>query len=155
MSKYNTDCFSHNVLLDLLHLQRQLCISQPFGTWFLYSKKSPLFTFYGAFWSKIGDLNSHPQFGKLMCWPLTLILHIKVGSQALPVPYLTWFFWRDGFTTNSPLVFTAAFTQVYERDYLVFTSIYDEKNVWFALKCKKHSPLSLKSRECFNYCVKS
>ena len=122
MSKYNTDCFSHNVLLDLLHLQRQLCISQPFGTWFLYSKKSPLFTFYGAFWSKIGDLNSHPQFGKLMCWPLTLILHIKVGSQALPVPYLTWFFWRDGFTTNSPLVFTAAFTQVYERDYLVFTS---------------------------------
>ena len=45
MSKYNTDCFSQNVLLDLFHLQRQLCISRPFGTWFLYSKKSPLFAF--------------------------------------------------------------------------------------------------------------
>ena len=42
----HTDCFSQNVLLDLLHLQRQLCISRPFGTWFLYSKKSPLFTFF-------------------------------------------------------------------------------------------------------------
>ena len=98
MSKYNTDCFSQNVLLDLLNLQRQLCISQPFGICFLYSKKiSPFYFFYGAFWSKIGDLNSHPQFGKLMCWPLTLILHIKVGSQALPraifnVVFLTrWF----------------------------------------------------------------
>ena len=46
MNKYNTDCFSQNVLLDLFRLQHQLCISRPFGTWFLYSKKSPLFTFF-------------------------------------------------------------------------------------------------------------
>ena len=91
----------------------------------VFKKISPFYFFYGAFWSKIGDLNSHPQFGKLMCWPLTLILHIKVGSQALPVPYLTWFFWRDGFTTNSPLVFTAAFTQVTrEREGLLDFHIY-------------------------------
>lgn len=89
----------------------------------VFKKISPFYFFYGAFWSKIGDLNSHPQFGKLMCWPLTLILHIKVGSQALHVPYLTWFFWRDGFTTNSPLVFTAAFTQVI-RDGLLDFHIY-------------------------------
>ena len=63
----------------------------------VFKKISPFYFFYGAFWSKIGDLNSHPQFGKLMCWPLTLILHIKVGSQALPcaifnVVFLTrWF----------------------------------------------------------------
>ena len=151
MNKYNTDCFLHNVLLDSLNLQRQLCISRPFGTWFLYSKKSPLFTFYGAFWSKIGDLNSHPQFGKLMCWPLTLILHIKVGSQALPVPYLTWFFDEMVSPQTLRLFSRRLLRKPYEMDYLIFTSIYDEKNVWFALKCKKHPPLSQKSRECFTW----
>ena len=149
MNKYNTDCFSQNVLLDLLHLQRQLCISQPFGICFLYSKKiSPFYFFYGAFWSKIGDLNSHPQFGKLMCWPLTLILHIKVGSQALPVPYLTWFFWRDGFTTNSPLVFTAAFTQVTrEREGLLDFHIYN--------MTKKTSDLPLNAKNTPTFVLKA
>ena len=135
MSKYNTDYFSQNVLLDLLNLQHQLCISRPFGTWFLYSKKSPPFAFL---WSKIGDLNSHPQFGKLMCWPLTLILHIKVGSQALPVPYLTWFFDEMVSPQTLRLFLRRLLRKSHEMDYLIFTSIYDEKNVWFALKYKKH-----------------
>ena len=149
MNKYNTDCFLHNVLLDSLNLQRQLCISRPFGTWFLYSKKSPLFTFYGAFWSKIGDLNSHPQFGKLMCWPLTLILHIKVGSQALPVPYLTWFFDEMVSPQTLRLFLRRLLRKSYERDYLIFTSIYDEKTPDLPLNAKKHPYFRFESRGVF------
>ena len=112
----------------------------------VFKKISPFYFFYGAFWSKIGDLNSHPQFGKLMCWPLTLILHIKVGSQALPVPYLTWFFWRDGFTTNSPLVLTTAFTQV-TREGLLDFHIYN--------MTKKTSDLPLNAKNTPTFVLKA
>ena len=114
---------------------------------FCIQKNLPFLLFYGAFWSKIGDLNSHPQFGKLMCWPLTLILHIKVGSQALPVPYLPWFFDEMVSPQTLRLFLRRLLRKSYERDYLIFTSIYDEKNVWFALKCKKTPSTFIKKVE--------
>ena len=91
----------------------------------VFKKISPFYFFYGAFWSKIGDLNSHPQFGKLMCWPLTLILHIKMGSQALPVPYLTWFFDEMVSPQTLRLFLRRLLRKSHEneRDYLIFTSI--------------------------------
>ena len=95
--KYNTDCFLHNVLLDLLHLQRQLCISRPFGTWFLYSKKSPLFTFLWSVLEQDRRIELPPSVWKTDVLTVNTNLAYKGGEPSSPraifnVVFLTrWF----------------------------------------------------------------
>ena len=97
MSKYNTDCFSHNVLLDLFHLQRQLCISRPFGTWFLYSKKSPLFAFLWSILEQDRRFELPPSVWKTDVLTVNTNLAYKGGEPSSPraifnVVFLTrWF----------------------------------------------------------------
>ena len=97
MNKYNTDCFSQNVLLDLFHLQRQLCISRPFGTWFLYSKKSPLFTFLRSILEQDRRFELPPSVWKTDVLTVNTNLAYKGGEPSSPraifnVVFLTrWF----------------------------------------------------------------
>ena len=120
MSKYNTDCFSQNVLLDLFHLQRQLCISRPFGTWFLYSKKSPLFDFLRSVLEQDRRFELPLSVWKTDVLTVNTNLAYKGGEPSSPRAIFNVVFWQDGFTTNSPLVFTAAFTQVIRKGLLDF-----------------------------------
>ena len=80
----HTDCFSHNVLLDLLHLQRQLCISRPFGTWFLYSKKSPLFTFLWSVLEQDRRFELPPSVWKTDVLTVNTNLAYKSGEPSSP-----------------------------------------------------------------------
>ena len=97
MSKYNTDCFSQNVLLDLFRLQHQLCISRPFGTWFLYSKKSPLFTFLWSILEQDRRFELPPSVWKTDVLTVNTNLAYKDGEPSSPraifnVVFLTrWF----------------------------------------------------------------
>lgn len=97
MSKYNTDCFLHNVLLDSLNLQRQLCISQPFGNCFLYSKKSPLFTFLWSVLEQDRRFELPPSVWKTDVLTVNTNLAYKGGEPSSPraifnVVFLTrWF----------------------------------------------------------------
>ena len=97
MNKYNTDCFSHNVLLDLFHLQHQLCISRPFGTWFLYSKKSPLFAFLWGVLEQDRRFELPPSVWKTDVLTVNTNLAYKGGEPSSPraifnVVFLTrWF----------------------------------------------------------------
>ena len=153
MNKYNTDCFSQNVLLDLLHLQRQLCISRPFGTWFLYSKKSPLFTFLWSILEQDRRFELPPSVWKTDVLTVNTNLAYKGGSQALPMPYLTWFFDEMVSPQTLRLFLRRLLRKSHEMDYLIFTSIYDEKNVWFALKCAKTPLLSFWKHGRFCACI--
>lgn len=97
MNKYNTDCFSQNVLLDLLNLQRQLCIPQPFGKCFLYSKKSPLFTFLWSVLEQDRRFELPPSVWKTDVLTVNTNLAYKGGEPSSPraifnVVFLTrWF----------------------------------------------------------------
>ena len=113
---------------------------------FCIQKNLPFLLFYGAFWSKIGDLNSHPQFGKLMCWPLTLILHIKVGSQALPVPCLTWFFLTRWFHHKLSACFYGGFYASHTRGTTWFSHLY---------MTKKTSDLPLNAKNAPTFVLKA
>ena len=84
MSKYNTDCFSRNVLLDLFHLQRQLCISQPFGNCFLYSKESPLFTFLWSVLEQDRRFELPPSVWKTDVLTVNTNLAYKGGEPSSP-----------------------------------------------------------------------
>ena len=148
MNKYNTDCFSHNVLLDLFHLQRQLCISRPFGTWFLYSKKSPLFTFLWSILEQDRRFELPPSVWKTDVLTVNTNLAYKDGEPSSPRAIFNVVFWRDGFTTNSPLVFTAAFTQVTrEREGLLDFHIYN--------MTKKTSDLPLNAKNTPTFVLKA
>ena len=152
MSKYNTDCFSQNVLLDLFRLQRQLCISRPFGTWFLYSKKSPLFTFLWSVLEQDRRFELPPSVWKTDVLTVNTNLAYKDGEPSSPRAIFNVVFWRDGFTTNSPLVFTAAFTQVTrEREGLLDFHIYNmtKKISNLPLNAKKHPYFRFESRGVF------
>ena len=130
MNKYNTDCFLHNVLLDLFHLQRQLCISRPFGTWFLYSKKSPLFTFLWSVLEQDRRFELPPSVLKTDVLTVNTNLAYKGGGAKLsPAPYLTWFFDEMVSPQTLRLFLRRLLRKSHEMDYLIFTSIYDEKNV--------------------------
>ena len=144
MSKYNTDYFSQNVLLDLFHLQHQLCISRPFGTWFLYSKKSPLFTFLWSILEQDRRFELPPSVWKTDVLTVNTNLAYKDGEPSSPRAIFNVVFWRDGFTTNSPLVFTAAFTQVTrEREGLLDFHIYN--------MTKKTSDLPLNAKNTLHF----
>ena len=150
MNKYNTDCFSHNVLLDLLNLRRQLCIPQPFGKWFLYSKKSPLFTFLWSVLEQDRRFELPPSVWKTDVLTVNTNLAYKRGEPSSPRAIFNVVFFDEMVSTQTLRLFLRRLLRKsYERDYLVFTSIYDEKNVWFALKCKKRPPLSLKKQRVF------
>ena len=114
MNKYNTDCFSQNVLLDLFHLQRQLCISQPFGNCFLYSKKSPLFTFSWSVLEQDRRFELPPSVWKTDVLTVNTNLAYKGGEPSSPraifnVVFLTrWTTWFSHLymtkkTSNLPL----------------------------------------------------
>ena len=150
MSKYNTDCFSHNVLLDLFHLQRQLCISRPFGTWFLYSKKSPLFTFLWSVLEQDRRFELPPSVWKTDVLTVNTNLAYKGGEPSSPRAMFNVVFFDEMVSPQTLRLFLRRLLRKsHERDYLVFTSIYDEKNVWFALKCKKHPYFRFESRGVF------
>ena len=130
MNKYNTDCFSHNVLLDLFHLQRQLCISRPFGTWFLYSKKSPLFTFLWSILEQDRRFELPPSVWKTDVLTVNTNLAYKGGEPSSPRAIFNVVFFDEMVSPQTlRLFFRRLLRKSYESDYLVFTSIYDEKNV--------------------------
>lgn len=130
MNKYNTDCFSHTVLLDLLNLRRQLCIPQPFGKWFLYSKKSPLFTFLWSVLEQDRRFELPPSVWKTDVLTVNTNLAYKRGEPSSPRAIFNVVFFDEMVSPQTLRLFLRRLLRKsYERDYLVFTSIYDEKNV--------------------------
>ena len=116
----------------------------------VFKKISPFYFFYGAFWSKIGDLNSHPQFGKLMCWPLTLILHIKVGSQALPRAIFNVVFLTRWFHHKLSACFYGGFYASHTKGTTWFSHLYmTKKTSDLPLNAKKHPYFRFESRGVF------
>lgn len=124
------DCFSHNVLLDLFHLQRQLCISRPFGTWFLYSKKSPLFTFLWSVLEQDRRFELPPSVWKTDVLTVNTNLAYKGGEPSSPRAIFNVVFFDEMVSPQTLRLFSRRLLRKpYEMDYLIFTFIYDEKNV--------------------------
>ena len=129
MNKYNTVCFSQNVLLDLLRLQRQLCIFRPFGNWFLYSKKSPLFTFLWSILEQDRRFELPPSVWKTDVLTVNTNLAYKSGEPSSPRAIFNVVFDEMVSPQTLRLFLRRLLRKSHEMDYLVFTSIYDEKNV--------------------------
>ena len=130
MNKYNTDCFSQNVLLDLFRLQHQLCISRPFGTCFLHSKESPLFTFLWSVLEQDRRFELPPSVWKTDVLTVNTNLAYKGGEPSSPRAMFNVVFFDEMVSPQTLRLFLRRLLRKsHERDYLIFTSIYDEKNV--------------------------
>lgn len=151
MNKYNTDCFSQNVLLDLLHLQRQLCISQPFGTWFLYSKKSPLFTFLWSVLEQDMRFELPPSVWKTDVLTVNTNLAYKGGEPSSPRAIFNVVFLTRWFHHKLSACFYGGFYASHTRWTTWFLHLYmTKKTSDLPLNTKTHPPLSFKKQRVLN-----
>ena len=148
MNKYNTDCFSQNVLLDLLHLQRQLCISRPFGTWFLYSKKSPLFTFLRSVLEQDRRFELPPSVWKTDVLTVNTNLAYKGGEPSSPRAIFNVVFLTRWFHHKLSACFYGGFYASHTRWTTWFSHLYMTKKI-------SNLPLNAKSTLHFHKKVES
>ena len=150
MSKYNTDCFSHNVLLDLFHLQHQLCIFRPFGTWFLYSKKSPLFAFLWSVLEQDRRFELPPSVWKTDVLTVNTNLAYKGGEPSSPRAIFNVVFLTRWFHHKLSACFYGGFYASHTRWTTWFSHLYmTKKTSDLPLNAKKHPPLSFKKQRVF------
>ena len=150
MSKYNTDCFSHNVLLDLFHLQRQLCISRPFGTWFLYSKKSPLFTFLWSVLEQDRRFELPPSVWKTDVLTVNTNLAYKGGEPSSPRAIFNVVFLTRWFHHKLSACFYGGFYASHTKGTTWFSHLYmTKKTSDLPLNAKKHPYFRFESRGVF------
>ena len=150
MSKYNTDCFSHNVLLDLFHLQRQLCISRPFGTWFLYSKKSPLFTFLWSILEQDRRFELPPSVWKTDVLTVNTNLAYKSGEPSSPRAIFNVVFLTRWFHHKLSACFYGGFYASHTKGTTWFSHLYMTKKISnLPLNAKKHPYFRFESRCVF------
>ena len=148
MNKYNTDCFSQNVLLDSLNLQRHLCISQPFGNCFLYSKKSPLFAFLWSVLEQDRRFELPPSVWKTDVLTVNTNLAYKDGEPSSPRAIFNVVFLTRWFHHKLSACFSAAFTQVTREGLLDFQYM-TKKTSDLPLNAKKHPYFRFESRGVF------
>ena len=150
MSKYNTDCFSQNVLLDLFHLQRQLCISRPFGTWFLYSKKSPLFTFLWSILEQDRRFELPPSVWKTDVLTVNTNLAYKSGEPSSPRAIFNVVFLTRWFHHKLSACFYGGFYASHTKGTTWFSHLYMTKKISnLPLNAKKHPYFRFESRGVF------
>ena len=150
MSKYNTDCFSQNVLLDSFHLQRQLCISRPFGTWFLYSKKSPLFTFLRSVLEQDRRFELPPSVWKTDVLTVNTNLAYKGGEPSSPRAIFNVVFLTRWFHHKLSACFYGGFYASHTRGTTWFSHLYmTKKTSDLPLNAKKHPYFRFESRGVF------
>ena len=154
MNKYNTDCFLHNVLLDLFHLQRQLCISRPFGTWFLYSKKSPLFAFLWSVLEQDRRIELPPSVWKTDVLTVNTNLAYKGGEPSSPRAIFNVVFLTRWFHHKLSACFYGGFYASHTRWTTWFSHLYmTKKTSDLPLNAKNAPYFSNESRGCFVICT--
>ena len=150
MNKYNTDCFSQNVLLDLFHLQRQLCISRPFGTWLLYSKKSPLFTFLRSVLEQDRRFELPPSVWKTDVLTVNTNLAYKGGEPSSPRAIFNVVFLTRWFHHKLSACFYGGFYASHTKGTTWFSHLYMTKKISnLPLNAKKHPYFRFESRGVF------
>ena len=150
MNKYNTDCFSHNVLLDLFRLQHQLCISRPFGTCFLHSKESPLFTFLRSVLEQDRRFELPPSVWKTDVLTVNTNLAYKGGEPSSPRAIFNVVFLTRWFHHKLSACFYGGFYASHTKGTTWFSHLYMTKKISnLPLNAKKHPPLSFKKQRVF------
>ena len=150
MNKYNTDCFSQNVLLDSLNLQRQLCISRPFGTWLLYSKKSPLFTFLRSVLEQDRRFELPPSVWKTDVLTVNTNLAYKGGEPSSPRAIFNVVFLTRWFHHKLSACFHGGFYASHTKGTTWFSHLYmTKKTSDLPLNAKKHPYFRFESRGVF------
>ena len=150
MNKYNTDYFSQNVLLDLFHLQRQLCIFRPFGTCFLYSKKSPLFTFLWSVLEQDRRFELPPSVWKTDVLTVNTNLAYKSGEPSSPRAIFNVVFLTRWFHHKLSACFYGGFYASHTKGTTWFSHPYmTKKTSDLPLNAKKHPYFRFESRGVF------
>ena len=150
MSKYNTDCFSHNVLLDLFRLQHQLCISRPFGTCFLHSKESPLFTFLRSVLEQDRRFELPPSVWKTDVLTVNTNLAYKSGEPSSPRAIFNVVFLTRWFHHKLSACFYGGFYASHTKGTTWFSHLYMTKKISnLPLNAKKHPYFRFESRGVF------
>ena len=150
MNKYNTDCFSHNVLLDLFRLQHQLCISRPFGTCFLHSKESPLFTFLRSVLEQDRRFELPPSVWKTDVLTVNTNLAYKGGEPSSPRAIFNVVFLTRWFHHKLSACFYGGFYASHTKGTTWFSHLYMTKKISnLPLNAKKHPYFRFESRGVF------